>query len=225
MYINFTLTLFVTGIILIFKKIIDKIIKNKFNTEIYKCENQGHKLFRSIFCFFISLLSMIFTIIYWKHLISNPLKPTLMSDIINQLMLSYMIIDTLYILKDISNNNYHLVRWELLIHHLTCLFIFGLFSDKSILTFCSVAEILSAYNWVGILFPKYEWTIKIFRLYAIIFIRFFIWIFAIIFLHGNKNFYYFGLFLISIFIFLDVYWTWVIISNYVKIIMSNYTLK
>lgn len=202
--------------IIVFKNLINKIIikKKKFNSNIYLLNNESHQLFRSAFCFFISTLSIVFSIIYWEYLISNSIETILLSTIINKLMFSYMLVDTLYICYDYYNKNN--LRLELVLHHLVCLCLYGIFWDKAILSFCSSAEILSAYNWVGILFPQYEWTVKIFRLYSIILIRFFIWIFTLVFLRNYNYLFWFGFIFIMIFISLDCYWVWIIISNYTK---------
>lgn len=189
------------GIIILFKLIINNIFKNNLD---------NHSLFRSFFCFFISTLSMGSSIINWTYLITNPLYPTILSTIINKLMFSYMIIDTICFVLEKN------IRLELLFHHAICIGLYGFFWDKSLLSFCSISEILSAFNWIGILYPKYEWTIKLFRLYAIIFIRFGVWICVLGILSKHSYYYWLGLVFVFIFICLDFYWSWVIISNYLK---------
>jgi hypothetical protein len=131
-----------------------------------------------------------------------------MSLIVNNLMLAYIIIDTSYYLH---KQNY---RVELIIHHLICLFIYGFFRDKCILNFCSINEILSSFNWIGIIYPNLEWVSKLFRLYSIVFIRLFVWVFTLVFLYGINYIFQFGLVFVLAFICLDIYWSWVIVSNY-----------
>lgn len=187
-------------IILLFRKII-KTIFRKFDY---------HTLFRSFFCLIISTLSMGISILNWNLLLSNPLETNNLSIFSNNLMLSYMIIDTIYF---IYKQNY---RRELMIHHIICLIIYTFFRDTCILSFCSINEILSSFNWVGIIYPNLDWISKIFRLYSILFIRLFVWIFTLIFIHKITNLFYIGFILVFIFICLDIYWTWIIIKNYLK---------
>jgi hypothetical protein len=193
--------IFFLGIIILYKFIINNIFKNNVDT---------HQLFRSFFCFFISTLSMGSSIINWSYLITNPLNPTFLSTIINKLMFSYMIVDTIYFVLEKNT------RFELLFHHVICIGLYGFFWDKSLLSFCSISEILSAFNWIGILYPKHEWSIKLFRLYAIIFIRFGVWILTLGILSKYTYYYWIGIPFVLIFICLDCYWVWIIISNYLK---------
>lgn len=169
-----------------------------------------HSLFRSFFCLSISALSICTSIYNWNNLIINPLGSNKISNQINKLMLTYMLFDLVYFAY---KNNY---RIELVIHHILCFIIFLFFSDSCILTFCSINEILSAFNWIGILFPKYEWANKLFRLFSIIFIRLFIWLYTLSFLQNSDTYFNIGLFIISIFILLDIYWTFIILYNYFK---------
>lgn len=189
------------GIIILYKLIINNIFKNNVDS---------HSLFRSFFCFFISTLSMGSSIINWTHLITNPLHPTYLSSIINKLIFSYMIVDTTYFVLEKN------IRLELLVHHAICIGLYGFFWDKSLLSFCSISEILSAFNWIGILYPNHEWSIKLFRLYAIIFIRLGVWILTLGILSKYTYYYWVGLVFVFIFICLDCYWGWIIISNYLK---------
>lgn len=186
--------------------ILFKLFVNKYFINI---EN-NHSLFRSFFCFFISTLSLFNSIIEWNSLILNPIGSTYLSVIINKLMFSYMLIDTFYF---IYNKN---IRIELIFHHIICIIFYGLFYDKAILSFCSCAEILSSFNWIGILYPEIEWTNKLFRLYSIIFIRLFIWIYTLVFMSKFTYYYYITICLTIIFICLDCYWASIIISNYYK---------
>jgi hypothetical protein len=194
------------GIIFLFKYTVDIFFKKI---------NNSHTLFRSFFCFFISTLSLCFSIYNWSYLLSNSLDPTYLSTIVNKLMLSYMLIDTFYLTKNIKE-----IRIELIFHHIICIGLYGLFYDKSILAFCALGEILSAYNWIGIIYPQYEWSVKLFRLYSIVFIRSFVWTFTMVFLYQYRYQYnyifLFGFISVLIFLALDCYWAGVIIVNYLK---------
>lgn len=192
------------GIIIIFKQITDNFFFNVQNK---------HSLFRSFFCFFISTLSLCFSVCYWNHLLLTPLDSTYLSTIINQLMLSYMLVDIIYLA---ITTNIKEIRIELIFHHVICICLYGAFYDKSIMAFCALGEILSAFNWIGILYPQYEWSIKLFRLYSILFIRFFVWTFTLVFLYRYNWLFWFGFISIIFFIILDCYWIWLIISNYIK---------
>ena len=191
------------GIIILFKQIIN----NSFSKI-----NNIHSLFRSFFCFFISSLSLCFSICYWSHLISNPLKPIYLSTLINQLMLAYMLVDTTYFAISCTKE----IRLELIFHHIICICLYGIFYDKSIMAFCALGEILSAFNWIGILYPQYEWSIKLLRLYSILFIRLFVWIFTLVFLYKYSFLFWFGFIGVIIFLTLDCYCIWIILSNYIK---------
>lgn len=167
-----------------------------------------HSLFRSFFCFGISTLSLLTTVLYWNDLILKPFDTNWISIHINKLMLNYMIYDTLYY---IYSKKY---RIDLIIHHIICICFFGINYDKLLLTFCSINEIISSFNWIGILYPKYIWIGKFIRLYSILFIRFFVWLYTLYFIRNDTNIFYLGLIFISVFIGLDLYWIWIIISNY-----------
>ena len=99
-------------------------------------------------------------------------------------------------------------------HHIICIILYGLCWDKILLSFCASGEILSAFNWIGIMYPKYEWSIKLFKLYSIIFIRFGIWIYTLFFISKYVYLYWIGFFILFFFICLDCYWICIIISNY-----------
>lgn len=193
--------IFYPGIIIIFKLVINKLFKNI---------QDSHALFRSFFCFFISTLSLFYSVCEWNNLITNPLASSFLSLGINKLMLSYMLVDTGYFLFNKK------IRIELIFHHAICIGLYGIYYDKGILAFCACAEILSAFNWIGILYPEIEWSIKLFRLYSIILIRFYIWIFTLYFLSKFNYLFLFTLGIVIIFICLDCYWVWIIISNYFK---------
>lgn len=174
--------------------------------------NNSHTLFRSFFCFFISTLSLCFSICYWSHLLSNSLETTYLSSVINKLMLAYMLVDTFFITTaDVKE-----LRIELIFHHAICIGLYGLFYDKAILAFCALGEILSAFNWIGIIYPQHEWSVKLFRLYSILFIRFFVWTFTLVFLRHYYWLFWFGFIGVIIFFTLDCYWAWIILSNYFK---------
>jgi len=193
--------IFSLGIIILFKFMINKLFRNIQDL---------HSLFRSFFCFIISTLALFYSVSEWNNLIINPLTPTFLSLSINKLMLSYMLIDTGYFILNKK------IRIELIFHHVICIGLYGLYYDKGILAFCTCAEILSAFNWIGILYPELEWSIKLFRLYSIISIRLYIWIFTLFFLFKYTFLYWFAFIMVIIFICLDCYWIWIIISNYFK---------
>jgi hypothetical protein len=121
-----------------------------------------------------------------------------------------MLIDMGYLIQ--SKN----IRFELIFHHAICIGIYGMYWDKAILAFCASGEILSAFNWIGILYPELEWSIKLFKLYSIILIRFYVWIFTLYILKKYEFLFFVGFIGVMIFICLDCYWIWVIISNYLK---------
>ena len=168
-----------------------------------------HSLFRSFFCFIISSMSLFTSIIYWNDLITNPFDYNLSSYIINNFVLYYMVVDLVYFIYTKK------IRIELILHHIMCFLLFNFFSEYFILTFCTICEIISAFNWIGILFPNYEWISKFIRLFCIILVRLWIWIFIII-LSYDYNGFYICLFLVLFFIFLDIYWLYVIYINYKK---------
>jgi len=190
----------------LFLVILFKLIINKYFVDI----QDNHSLFRSFFCFFISSLSLFNTIINWNYLMITPLETTNLSLIINKLMFSYMLVDTTYFV--ISKT----IRIELILHHIVCMVFYGLFYDKSILAFCSTAEILSSFNWIGILYPKLEWSIKLFRLYSIVMIRLFIWLYTLFLVAKYTYYYKIATIVIIFFISLDCFWASIIISNYFK---------
>lgn len=187
-------------IVLFFRKIIKFLFKH----------HNYHTLFRSFFCLVVSTGSIGFSLVSWDSIVSNPLGSSQLSQFINLLMLSYMLVDTIYLLIKPP------YRFELLLHHFICVIIYSMYSDYQILSFCAGCEILSAFNWVGIIFPNIEWTSKMFRLYSILFIRLFIWIYTMIFLTnvvvGFR--YWIVMILLGIFLLLDIYWLWIIVKNY-----------
>lgn len=197
--------LFYLIIIVMFKYTIDMFFSKK-NL------NNSHALFRSFFCFIISTLSLCFSICHWSHLLVNSLESTYFSSIINKLMLAYMLVDTTFITMGDAKE----LRIELIFHHAICIGLYGLFNDKAILAFCALGEILSSFNWIGIIYPQYEWSVKLFRLYSILFIRFFVWTFTLVFLHQYYWLFWFGFMSVIIFFAIDCYWTWIILSNYLK---------
>lgn len=199
--------LFNLFIILFFQKL----IKNYFlkNTKKFNARDL-HTLFRSFFCFFISNISLIFSIIYWNKLINYPLEKKFFSSIINNLMLSYMIIDTGFFIINKET------RIEIILHHVICIILFGFFDDKSILAFSSIGEMLSSFNWIAVLYPHHEWIVKLYKLYTIIFVRFFIWTFCLILINKYKWFNLLSYLIAIIFYLLDLYWASIIIFNFFK---------
>lgn len=211
-YLKFTMYLFV--LIIIFKYII-KYLFSKFK---YSNTNT-HSLFRSFFCLFISTGSMGICILNWDNLIQNPTGFNYYSSLINRLMFNYMLYDTIYFFY---KKQY---RLELLIHHLICAIIFGMYWDKFILTFCTINEILSGYNWIGLINNKFEWLTKLLKLYSLIFIRSGIWINTLFMLSKSKEYYQMGLIVIGIFVCLDLYWIGIILYNFFNSTKKNNKIK
>ena len=169
-----------------------------------------HSLFRSFFCFGISSLSIITCVIYWKSLIENPISYNSISYLINTFMFNYMIYDLIYFIYSKK------IRTELILHHAISGLLFLFYKEYFILTFCSSCEILSAFNWIGILFPNYEWVSKFIRLATILFVRLWIWIFTICLFYNFNYFFYLVFIIVTFFICLDIYWLYIIFINYKK---------
>jgi hypothetical protein len=121
------------------------------------------------------------------------------------------------------------IRYELCFHHAICALLFYNY-NCNILTFCSSCEIISGFNWISIIYPKYEWMSKYIRLATILLVRFWIWIFTLIIFKNLKEIKYinvnmlsnhkvnisifnFVFFLIIIFVSLDIYWLRIIYKN------------
>jgi len=200
-------------IILIIKYIIKYFLRNY----------DYHNIFRSIFCLSISLSSLTVSLLNWNNLINNPLDSSIISSIINNFMFCYMIYDLIYFFIRQK------IRYELCFHHAICALLFYNY-NCNILTFCSSCEIISGFNWISIIYPKYEWMSKYIRLATILLVRFWIWIFTLIIFKNLKEIKYinvnmlsnhkvnisifnFVFFLIIIFVSLDIYWLRIIYKN------------
>ena len=187
-----------------------KIIKSLFKNYDY------HSLFRSFCCFIISLLSIGISLINWNLLLLNPLEKTDYSVICNKIMLAYIIVDTSYLI--FTDNK----RKELILHHIICFIVYFILWDKFILSFLAINEILSSFNFMSILNPKYDFFNKIFKLYSIIFIRLFVWLYTLLFLSKYPIYFIITIILVSIFVCLDCYWASIIISNFFSIKKNNF---
>ena len=118
------------------------------------------------------------------------------------------------------------IRIELCLHHLLCAYLFYYY-NLLILTFCSTCEIISAFNWISIIYPKYVWMTKYIRLTTILSVRFFIWFATSLILTNISNNYYVNSYhiqipllyiylILSFFIMLDCYWLFIILQNFIK---------
>jgi hypothetical protein len=197
----------------------------KYITKYFLIKYDYHNIFRSIFCLVISLSSLSISLLNWNNLINNPLDSMIFSSIINKLMFCYMIYDLFYFFIKQK------IRYELCFHHIICALLFYNY-NYNILTFCSTCEILSGFNWISLIYPKYEWMSKYIRLITILFVRFWVWMTTlIIFMNYKKvniifhittrliiniQIFNFVLLLIIIFISLDIYWLSVIYKNFNK---------
>ena len=218
----------------------------KYIIKYYLRNYDYHNIFRSIFCLLISLSSLSISLLNWNNLIINPLSSSIISSIINKFMFCYMIYDLIYFFIR------QRIRYELCFHHAICALLFYNY-NYNILTFCSTCEIISGFNWISIIYPKYEWMSKYIRLTTILLVRFWIWMCTliifknfkqiknitfniskfIIFPFQFKNSIYiniplfsFVVLLIIIFISLDIYWLCIIyknLKNHYKFIKNKIT--
>lgn len=173
--------------------------------------NSNHALFRSLFCLFISCFALIISAIYLQDIINNPIHNSITnyySYNINKFMMSYLSFDLLYF----TYYNQLFSRIELTFHHIICLFILFFYSNSNLITLCTICEILSAFNWIGLLFPAFEYLCKYIRIFCILFVRFPIWF--IVFLIIPFNIFYY--LLLFTFISLDIYWLYIMYINYIQ---------
>lgn len=173
--------------------------------------NSNHALFRSLFCLFISCFSLFISSVYIWDIIENPIENTIInyySYNINKFMISYLSFDLIYF----AFYNELFTRLELTFHHIVCLFVLYFYSKSNILTLCTICEILSAFNWLGLLFPAFEYLCKYIRVFSILFVRLPIWM--LVFLILPVKFVYY-LILMS-FISLDIYWLYIMYINYIS---------
>jgi len=167
-----------------------------------------HSIYRSIYCLLITIFSFYQTSCNWIEFKQFPmLEASYSSLLINNFMFVYMIYDIWYFFYSKK------IRYDLLLHHVLCLIIFYYYKNYFIMTYGSIAEIISSMNWLSLINKKYNNITKIFRIFSIIFIRFPLWI-NIILLYINTIYQTRVLYFMSIFILLDLYWLKKIYNNY-----------
>jgi hypothetical protein len=176
-------------------------IKKNFGDKDY------HSIYRSIYCLFITIFSFIQTSFNWIELKQFPmLSASYSSLLINNFMFVYMIYDIWYFFYSKK------IRYDLLLHHILCMIIFYNYKNYFIMTYGSLAEIISAMNWLSLINKKYNYFTRMFRIFSIIFIRLPLWI-NIIFLYINTVYNLKVLYIMSIFILLDIYWLKIMHNN------------
>lgn len=176
-------------------------IKKNFGDKDY------HSIYRSIYCLLITIFSFYQTSCNWSELKQFPmLSATSSSLIINNFMFVYMIYDIWYFFYSKK------IRYDLLLHHILCMIIFYYYKNYFIMTFGSIAEIISAMNWLSLIKKKYNYFTRIFRIFSIIFIRLPLWI-NIFILYINTVYQIQVLCIILIFILLDLYWLKIMYDN------------
>jgi hypothetical protein len=104
---------------------------------------------------------------------------------------------------------------DLFIHHVLCIIVYTKYSSNILLTYYAINEIISAFNWVSLIFPKYEWIIRILKLAAILFVRLFIWINGLVIMFNSELFTVLLCFTL-LFVSLDIFWITIIIGNIIK---------
>jgi hypothetical protein len=185
-------------------------IKKNFSDKDY------HSIYRSIYCLLITLFSFYQTSYNWKELKQFPmLNATYSSLLINNFMFVYMIYDIWYFFYSKK------IRYDLLFHHIICMITFYYYKNYFIMTYGSIAEIISALNWLSLINNKYNYLTRLFRIFSIIFIRLPLWL-NIINLFKNTEYNILSSCIMSIFIGLDIFWLKVIYNNinvnkYIKI--------
>jgi len=80
------------------------------------------------------------------------------------------------------------------------------------MTYGSMAEIISAMNWLSLINKKYNYFTRIFRIFSIIFIRLPLWL-NIISLYINTIYNIKVVIMMLIFIILDIYWLKIMHNN------------
>jgi hypothetical protein len=95
------------------------------------------------------------------------------------------------------------------------------YKNYFIMTFGSIAEIISAMNWLSLINKKYNYLTRYFRIFSIIFVRLPLW-FNIINLFRNTEYNILSINIMLIFIGLDIYWLKVIHSNMNEIFLNKY---
>ena len=168
-----------------------------------------HSIYRSLFCFAISTLSCFTIFLEWNTFISDPMAFTLQSYLINTFMVVYMAYDLIWIFVKKR------FRFDLFIHHVVCLIVYMNYRSHILLTYYAINEIISAFNWVSLVFPNFEWLIRILKLCSILFVRLIIWINGLVLMH-NTEFFNIILVCTTLFLSLDIFWITVIIGNIFK---------
>ena len=194
-------------VILIFCR---QFIKKNYSNKDY------HSIYRSIYCMFITIFSLYQTYYNFTELKQFPLlKATNTSLLINNFMFVYMIYDIWYFFYSKK------VRYDLLLHHILCLIAFYNYKNYFFMTFGSIAEIISAMNWLSLIKKKYINITRYFRIFSIILVRLPIWL-IFINLFKNTEYIYTSSICMLIFILLDIYWLNVIYINMNKVYINNY---
>ena len=176
-------------------------IKKNFEDKDY------HSIYRSIYCLLITIFSFYQTSCNWTELKQFPmLNATRSSLIINNFMFVYMIYDIWYFFYSKK------IRYDLLFHHILCMIAFYNYKNYFIMTYGSIAEIISAMNWLSLINKKYNYLTRLFRIFSIIFIRIPLWL-NIINLFKNTEHNISSSYIMSIFIGLDIYWLKIIYNN------------
>jgi hypothetical protein len=166
-----------------------------------------HSIYRSVYCLLITIFSLYQTSYNWNELRQFPmLKATNSSLLINNFMFVYMIYDIWYFFYSKK------IRYDLLLHHILCMIVFYNYKNYFIMTYGSMAEIISAMNWLSLINKKYNNFTRIFRILSIILIRLPLWI-NLIFLYINTVYYINVLCIMVIFILLDIYWLKILLNN------------
>lgn len=185
-------------------------IKKNFEDKDY------HSIYRSIYCLLITIFSFYQTSCNWTELKQFPmLNATHSSLIINNFMFVYMIYDIWYFFYSKK------IRYDLLFHHILCMIAFYNYKNYFIMTYGSIAEIISAMNWLSLINKKYNNLTRLFRIFSIIFVRLPLW-FNIINLFSNTEYNILSIYIMAIFIGLDLYWLKVIYSNIYENYINNY---
>lgn len=185
-------------------------IKKNFGDKDY------HSIYRSIYCLLITIFSFYQTSYNWIELKQFPMLPATRSSlIINNFMFVYMIYDIWYFFYSKK------IRYDLLFHHILCMIAFYNYKNYFIMTFGSIAEIISAMNWLSLINKKYNYLTRYFRIFSIIFVRLPLW-FNIINLFRNTEYNILSIYIMLIFIGLDIYWLKVIHSNMNEIFLNKY---
>ena len=174
-------------------------IKNKFGDKDY------HSIYRSFFCFLITIMCGLYGLSYYQYFAVNPYYSDGYSYVINTVMIAYMIYDIVYFFYSYK------FRYDLLFHHVISLIGFICYRKYFFITFCCVAEIISALNWLYLINEKYTYFVKIFRGLSITIVRIPLWISILKVFYPINKLICFG---ILIFIFLDIFWLYIIYTNF-----------